>query len=168
MGGKGSGGHNVKSTDLKILEGNRGHRKLPETSEGTTQQNQSVKIPTCPGWLNAEAKSEWRRVCQKLADMGILQTTDRSMLAGYCSAYSRWRTAEEVLNEDGLTQSARHGREARPEVKIARESLQQMRSLAVELGLTPKARTSVIPRGTAKDAGPQDPLDKALGTKRMN
>lgn len=174
MGGRGSGGSNRKSDAIKVLEGNRGHRKMQASAETATQQKQSIKLPTCPGWLNSEAKREWRRVCSKLAEKGILDTVDRSILAGYCSAYARWRLAEEFLNDkrtpidSGLTQLARHGMAPRPEVKIARESLQQMRALAAELGLTPKARNSVGSHEGKTNDLPQDPLDKALGTQRMN
>lgn len=167
MGGRGSGGHNRKSAELKALEGNRGHRTIDE-GEGDSQQNQTSQLPTCPGWLSPEAKREWRRVCSTLSEKGRLDKVDRSILSGYCSAYARWRKAEEDLNENGLTQEARHGRVARPEVKIAKESLQQMRALAAELGLTPKSSLAFGSHGGTKDKTPQDPLDKALKTKRMN
>lgn len=166
MGGRGSGGHNRKPETLKALEGNRGRRdptKQPE--ESPPKPKESTQLPTCPGWLNPEAKREWHRVCSELSKKGILVKVDRSILSGYCSAYARWRKAEEDLNKNGLTQDARHGRVARPEVKIARESLQQMRTLASELGLTPKSRTAVTPHDVPKSKSKEDPLEDLLNWK---
>ena len=159
MGGVGSGGHNKKSAVVRELEGNPGHRPIFDDSHEFTG------APTCPSWLSPEAKREWRRIVRELKN---LNRNNRSTLAGYCSAYARWRKAEEVLNKQGLVQEARHGSAPRPEVKIAKDSLTQMKAFAVELGLTPK---SVI-KNLNDDKKPEDddPLNKALGTRkqRMN
>ena len=60
-------GRKPKSTALKKLEGNPGKRKLnmkePVPAKG---------MPDCPKWLLPEAKEEWKRLCQKLSDMGVL------------------------------------------------------------------------------------------------
>jgi P27 family predicted phage terminase small subunit len=125
-----------------------------------------AKKPTCPRWLDEEAKKEWRRVCPELARAGTLALVDRGILAGYCSAYSRWRKAEEAISNGDLTELARHGTRARPEVAIARDALTQMRAMAAELGLTPKSRGSV--KGQDKPGKPRDALDEALGTGRNN
>ena len=157
MGGPGSGGHNRKTVAVKEIEGNPGKRPLVRL-----EPESGGALPTCPGWLDPEAKREWRRVCREL---GNLTKKDRAVLAGYCSAYARWRKAEESLNEEGLTQEARHGDAPRPEVKIAVDALTQMKAFAVELGLTPRSRVGKTP---GKPKTPKDPLDEALGTRRMN
>ncbi len=160
MGGRGSGGHNKKSAQVRELEGNPGHRPI---------QPEAVKLPTarpaCPRWLDKEAKAEWRRVCPELVRAGTIALVDRGILAAYCSAFSLFRHCQEVLNEKGLTQEARHGTAPRPEVKMAREARQQIRALAAELGLSPKSRGA---KSLAPSRKARDKLDEALNTGRLN
>jgi len=158
MGGTGSGGHNKKSVATKLLEGNPGKRKIPKVEVVTS----STGAPTCPTWLAPEAKREWRRTLKELPN---LTKKDRSILAGYCSAYARWRQAEEELNKNGLVQLARHGVASRPEVKIAEAALMEMKAFAIELGLTPK---SVAGKSAGGEQEPEDPLNIALGTRGLN
>jgi len=157
MGGTGSGGHNKKTAAVRELEGNPGHRPIVDDSQEPTG------IPTCPSWLSREAKREWNRVIRELKN---LNKNNRSTLAGYCSAYARWRAAEEVLNKEGLTMEARHGVRARPEVKIAQDALTQMKAFAIELGITPKSHINIP--GPTKKPEDEDPLNKALKTRRLN
>jgi len=159
MGGLGSGGHNKKPTKQKSLEGNPGKRSLA-SSENLSLPN--PEPPKCPAWLDREAKREWRRVLPDLIQRGNLAKTDRNILAGYCSAYSRWRRAEKAL-QDTLTQEARHGESARPEVHIAKDALTQMTALAKELGLTPLSRARMS--GNSRDDEPKDAIDKYLNTR---
>ena len=156
MGGPGSGGHNRKTLEQKILEGNPGKRPLQKTEDIS-----SGELPLCPDWLSPEAKLEWARICEVLPN---LTQKDRGALEGLCSAYDRWFRAEKKLRKS-LTQNARHGRAPRPEVKIAHDSLNQYKAFLIELGLTPKSRIGQTP---SKPKTPKDPLDAALGTRRMN
>lgn len=108
----------------------------------------------------------WRQVCSELSRLGTLKLVDRGVLAAYCSAWATFRAAEEKLNDGrGLTQQSRHGEAPRPEIKIAREAKQQIRALGVELGLTPKSRGYQSGEGAAKQKEPEDPIEKALGTR---
>lgn len=157
MGGPGSGGRNRKNADIKELEGNPGKRSYNKV----TSQDSPEGLPTCPGWLSPEAKREWRRICREVK---TLTKKSRGILAAYCSAYARWRKAEEELIKNGLTCPARHGEKARPEVKIAADALAQMKGFAIELGLTPKSRVTVV----EKPNEPQDPLEEILDKNRQN
>lgn len=164
MGGVGSGGHNKKSDAVKELEGNPGKRRSNKKSTKSPTQTTATKSsrPTCPKWLDTEARKEWRRVCPLLMERETLTKSDSSILAGYCAAYARWRKAEESL-KGGLTQEARHGTSPRPEVAIARDALTQMRALAAELGLTPNSRSRILP--TPKNPVDDDPLNQKLNTR---
>lgn len=164
MGGRGSGGHNRKTAEQKKLEGNPGKRQLDKNESKPAP----AIPPTCPTWLDKEAKREWRRVIPEMIKAGTITREARSILAAYCSACSEFRQAQEVLNEKGLTQLARHGEAPRPEVKIAREARAQMRALAAELGLTPKSRGYQTGEGAGGKSEPEDPIDKALHTKSRN
>ena len=89
-------GRKPKPTALKELEGNPGKRKLnkkePMPGKG---------MPDCPKWLLPEAKEEWKRLCQKLSEMGVLTEVDMAAFAAYCQSYARWKEAQEHIDSEG-------------------------------------------------------------------
>jgi len=132
----GTPGRKPKPKHLKVLEGNPGKRPL-----NTKEPKPRPVAPRCPRWLTAEAKREWRRVAPELERLGLLTQIDRLALAGYCQAYARWRQAEEVLEQKGLTFTTPNGYiQQRPEVAIAQRNLQAVRAFCGEFGLTPSSR----------------------------
>ena len=153
MGGPGSGGHNRKPDSVKLLEGNPGKRPFNVEPELPIKQ----KSPSCPKWIDGDARTEWRRVCRQVKTIG---EKDKVMLEGYCTAYATYREAQKILDQKGLTQPARHGRAPRPEVKIAHDAKNQMRAFAIELGLTPRSKVS---KDQATPKIPKSKFDQALG-----
>ncbi len=137
-----------KPTQLKRLAGNPGKRRLNEREP----QPQAGRV-TCPRWLPLEAKREWRRVAPELRRLGLLTCVDRLALAGYCMAYARWRQANDVLTDEGLTFVTPSGYvQQRPEVAIANKSLAEMKAFAQEFGMTPASRTRIsMPEPEAPD-----------------
>ncbi len=81
-------GRKPKPTAIKILEGNPGKRQLNEH-----EPQPMKKAPSCPKWLEPEAKREWRRLAKTLEAMGVLTEADMAAFAGYCQAYARWKEA---------------------------------------------------------------------------
>ncbi len=79
-------GRKPKPTALKKLEGNPGKRKL-NTKEPVPEKG----MPDCPKWLLPEAREEWKRLCQKLSEMGVLTEIDMAAFAAYCQSYARWK-----------------------------------------------------------------------------
>jgi P27 family predicted phage terminase small subunit len=129
-------GRKPKPTALKLLEGNPGNRPIPDVPEPRRI------APKCPSWLSKEAKREWKRIAPELERLGLLTQIDATALAAYCTAYARWREAEEIIAKEGMTyENERLGRIAqRPEVAIARQMMAQVRAFCTEFGLTPSAR----------------------------
>ncbi len=76
-------GRKPKPTALKKLEGNPGKRKL-----NTKEPVPGKGMPDCPKWLLPEAKEEWKRLCQKLSEMGVLTEVDMAAFAAYCQRYT--------------------------------------------------------------------------------
>jgi P27 family predicted phage terminase small subunit len=100
--------------------------------------------PTCPSWLAAEAKREWRRILPELEAMGLLAKADRATIAGYCSAWSRLVEAEKLIAEHGvLVEGYRGSLVKNPACQLARDAAAQVAAAARELGLTPRARESL-------------------------
>jgi phage terminase small subunit len=82
----------------------------------------SSKAPTCPSWLPASAKAEYRRVVKALAEYGILTPLDRGIMAQYAVLHAHMVDSPETFN------AALHG---------------QYRLIQVELGFTPSSRSKL-------------------------
>jgi P27 family predicted phage terminase small subunit len=127
-------------TTLKVLSGNPGRRPLNDR-EPTPMPGG----PECPDWPDDEAKAEWQRICAELQGMGILSTADRAALAMYCTAWSRWKMAEEQVRKFGpIVKSPEKGFPMKPPyLTIADQAMETMRKLMVEFGLTPSSRSRI-------------------------
>ncbi len=110
--------------------------------------------PSCPKWLDAEAKAAWKHVVPLLVGMGVLTKIDGNALARYCRLWSRWRRAEAFLEEKGEMYTLRDDDgnvkcfQQWPQVAIANRLAQQLTRLEGEFGMTPsaRARLQVAPR----------------------
>jgi P27 family predicted phage terminase small subunit len=95
--------------------------------------------------LDDEAKAEWFRISKVLKNMGLLTLADRSALAAYCVAYSRWVETERMVKKFGMVvKSPEKGFPMKsPWLSIAEQSLETMRKFMVEFGLTPSSRSRI-------------------------
>ena len=149
-------GRKPTPTTLKVLAGNPGKRPLNEREPAAPQG-----VPEKPSWLDDEAKAEWDRVTADLAAMGLLSQADRPALAAYCTAWSRWVEAEAQVKKYGtVVKSPDKGFPMKsPYLSIADQSLETMRKLMVEFGLTPSSRSRIrVPAGGDE----ADELDRFL------
>jgi len=145
----GSRGRVATPTKLLKLRGSRwatrGRKNEPKSVPGR---------PSCPTWMDAEAKAEWRRVIKSLETMGILAVTDRAVLAGMCVEWSLYvKLVREVAGLDVME-----------DVKLFRQ-LSSIRNAAflnysracAQFGLTPSSRSRVN-AGDKKKESPGDSL----------
>lgn len=150
-------GRKPKPTHLKLVTGNPGKRKL-----NANEPKLDASLPMPPTHLSDEAKVEWGRVSEDLCACGILTKVDRAVLAAYCQAYGRWVIAERVLAEMGKRDELTGGLMIRtlngnaiqnPIVGSANKAMADMVRYAVELGMTPSARSrvSATPRDDQKN-----------------
>lgn len=101
--------------------------------------------PYCPGWLDEDARKEWRRIAGPLHEAGLLKWVDQAALAGYCQAYARWKAAEETVAKSGLLIKTTKGNVIQnPAVGIANTALRDMLRIAKEFGMTPSARARIV------------------------
>jgi P27 family predicted phage terminase small subunit len=136
-----------KPTNLKLIEG--------VSRKDRINQNEPKPMPVdinsdCPDWLLDDAKEEWKRLAPELKSLGILTRADIVAFAGYCQAYAKWKAAEQFLKKHGTTYKIpKRDKDGKvisiymapfPEVAIAKASLEQIRMLAAEFGLTPSSR----------------------------
>ena len=150
-------GRKPKPTALKVLEGNPGGRPL-----NPNEPSPGKKAPRCPGWLEDEAKKEWKRMGKILEQMGLLTEMDMAAFAGYCQAYARWKEAEEFITQHGTIVKTPSGYwQQVPQVSIAQTYLKIMNRFAEQFGLTPSSRSRIIAEDTT--SGPADEMEALLG-----
>jgi len=132
-------GRKAKPTAIKELEGNPGKRELNRNEPKPTK-----KAPSCPKWLEDEAKKEWRRLSKQMEQLGVLTELDMAAFAGYCQAYARWKEAEEFISKHGAIVKTPSGSwQQVPQVAIAQKYLSIMKSYCQEFGLSPSSRSGI-------------------------
>lgn len=133
-------GRKPKPTAVRQLDGNPGKRPLNDA-----EPVPPPGLPTCPEFLEQEAREEWDRIVAILQEMDLLTTADRSALAAYCVAYGRWVRAEQQVRKFGeIVKSPDKGWPMQsPYLSISNQALETMRKLMTEFGLTPSSRSRI-------------------------
>lgn len=150
-------GRKPTPTAIKELEGNPGKRKLNDR-----EPKPEKKAPSCPKWLEPEAKREWRRLSKKMELMGVLTEVDMAAFAGYCQAYARWKEAEEFITQHGTIVRTPSGYwQQVPQVSIAQTYLKVMNRFAEQFGLTPASRSRIVADIANRDN--EDEMEALLG-----
>lgn len=98
--------------------------------------------PTMPAHLDQVAQAEWRRVVREMDAMGTLSSADASTIASHAVSYSHAVAAEKELQRNGLVAVLPSGAvRPSPWLKIFENATAALRQYAIELGLSPSART---------------------------
>ncbi len=142
-------GRKPKPTALKKLSGNPGGRKLNE-NEPQFSQLTDVEPPT---WLSDLALTMWQTVMPELLSNNVLTVPDLHNVEAFCTAYARWRQAEDEVRKVGITIETVI---KNPAVTVINESLSQMMKFGSLLGLDPSSRQRLS--GAAKDNTPNNPF----------
>jgi P27 family predicted phage terminase small subunit len=100
-----------------------------------------------------------------LDSAGLVSSIDRAALTGYCIAWSRWICAEDKLREVGLLVEGARGPAMNPYLRIANESMAQVRAFLVEFGMSPSSRARVATSRTSHPT-PADGIRDFLNAKR--
>lgn len=139
--------------NLRLLNGNAGHRPLASLLDGTVRP--AVEIPECPAHLEKDAAAEWARITPHLAALGLISQVDRAALAAYCYAWGEWVWATQrirTLNETDPT--GERGRimntgTGYKQIGVlqqqANRALEMMAKYLAEFGLSPASRSRVTP-----------------------
>jgi P27 family predicted phage terminase small subunit len=129
-------GRKPKHPKLKVLEGNRGKRKVqpaPEPGAGP---------PDPPEWLTEDAIAEWQRIVPLLETSGILTRVDLALLVSYCEAWSDYRECRRQLAEQGKTHIDDKGVERRsPWCILEKQAREAFLKAAEQLGCSPVSRS---------------------------
>lgn len=130
-------------------------RGSQRAAKRTKEPQPKVEGATCPEWLSAEAKTEWRRIVPELRRLGLLTLVDRTALAAYCQAHAELRLATETVDKEGRVieepivdkegDVVGHKLKPHPAVKMQRDAMQRIKQFIAEFGLSPSARARVTP-----------------------
>jgi P27 family predicted phage terminase small subunit len=117
------------------------------------------QAPSCPSCLGEEARKEWRRLARELAELGLLTSIDRGLLAAYCQAHALWVEAVSSIQRYGTMVKSPNGYPMQsPYVAVANKQVDIMVRIAAEFGMTPSSRTRI----RVGDRTPQDPFETFL------
>lgn len=161
MGGRGSGGKNKTPTEIKLAQGNPGHREILE-HEATPEAGD----PEMPEYLNEEERAAWVRVVGVIRKNSVMTKVDGIAIAALCSSLVlfEWMNARvqaadsrvlALADPDGLDDFAKM-------VRIRGSALKELRSSWQEFGLSPSSRTGLP---TAKGETKASAIEKILRSK---
>jgi P27 family predicted phage terminase small subunit len=139
---------------LKIVAGNPGKRALPEQPK--VKKGNKELVP--PDWLDDVGKEHWRWIVRELLDADIFSSIDKTSLAMYCDAYSRYQTANEKVKAHGMVLMNPKTKipYISPFWKVANEAALLIHRYVVEFGMTPASRSKVSPIAKPKETGFDD------------
>lgn len=149
----GARGPNSKPTELKVLEGNRGHRPLDLSSIFRPE----VGFPDVPKFLEREARKAWARITPELMRYNLIATVDRDALAMLCRTIGRVEVLErsmtakmKILNDagkdvaDAFLDSTPNGLKIQSALyQVLNKEMEKLHSLLKTFGLRPDARAGV-------------------------
>ena len=143
-------GRRPKPSSIRDLEGNPGHR-APNKNEPKPPVLTKISPPD---WLPEKAQEFCHEVAPLLVGMRVLTDADVPAFLLLCDAYAEWRAARAVIDEHGATYESISKMgfmiRARPEVAIAAEAWRRVKSMLVEFGMTPAARSRIVAAGKEK------------------
>ena len=125
------------------------------------------KVTIVPDHLNELAKVYYQYLVSELEISGLLSNLDIPVLEQTADSLSKIRECDENLNDEGLviTRIDRYGHEntiENPYVKIKMAYLNQFRSLANQLGLSPSSRAALASKKIEAKEEAEDPLLQIL------
>lgn len=168
-------GPRPKPSNLILLEGGKPSHKAVRLDQ---EAKPDLRIPDMPPAILADrdAAAEWKRAGGQLYRLGLITEIDQAVFAAYCFAYSRYMSAERAVQMEAKRDQNRRGRGRlgasgllirtksgniiqNPAVGIANQAAKAMLRYAIELGLTPSARTRIKPEKTRTRAPETDDFD---------
>ena len=141
------GGRPKKPTQVHILAGNPSKIADLDRRAAAEPKPLAVSAPKPPTYLPKAAKRCWKENAALLSRCRLLTEADLGALEGYCMAYALYRQAVDELDGKSLVYRPQAGTQPdseyldeRPQSRIIRAYMKEMRDWAREFGMTPAAR----------------------------
>lgn len=154
----GSSGRPRKPTNIRLVEGNRGHRPLPKK-----EPKPQLGIPQKPKYIADDelASDEWDRIVINTTrkNARVLTVQDGHFLELAATAYSDFRQAREVLQREGTTYETVNAQggamvRKRPEVEVASDAWRRWKEALLHFGLSAATRGKVEKLDEEEDQDP--------------
>lgn len=151
---------------IKLLDNMDKHLTNEEKAQRKDLQQALFEYPKlnakAPDWLSGRALTEWNRIVPLLRKETPISELDRSLLATYCRLYAAIQTCNDDIKKHGLVITTDNvTRKKNPYVDIMSQSIKDMKSIAVELGMTIQARAKMELKKSKSDQ-PQDKFEAML------
>jgi P27 family predicted phage terminase small subunit len=145
-------GRKPKPSYLKIVDGNRGKRRINSLEP-------KLRIPeqlTCPVRLDADGLKFWKHFATLLRDLRVLSEADLHSLAAGAQWWSVYQRAMRSLAKKLTIESEANGEVARPGVAIARQAFSAAWTIMASFGLNPgdRGRLHTITPGDDETSDP--------------
>ena len=123
------------------------------------QQNDGHLPPKPPHYLGTLASACWRKIVPFLESTGRVERIDVGLVEQYCANYEVYRNAYQDIQENGIqakifsslqdSTGAVIGKDfvgfrKNPAVATMKDALNQLNSVGVQLGLSPKGRQELM------------------------
>ncbi len=145
-----------KPTPTKVLE-MRGSWKARTRPD---EPQVAALSPTCPPWVEGEAKKIWTLLLRALKPTGMLTRADQFALGRYCVYMAQWLAVTAFLRDHGETYlSEKHGWSIPllyPQARLSLQLADRLLHLEHQFGLTPLARAAIgiaLAKGSVRDNG---------------
>ena len=123
------------------------------------QQNNGHLLATPPHYLGTLASACWRKILPFLEATGRVERIDIGLVEQYCANYEIYRNAYQDIQENGIQAKIFSslqdysgkvigkdftGFRKNPAVATMKDALNQLNSVGVQLGLSPKGRQELM------------------------
>jgi P27 family predicted phage terminase small subunit len=144
-----------KPVELKVLEGNPGKRRLPNSPKFAPLTEHA------PDELPPLGQALWRRLTKELGHTNVVQRTDRELLLAACDCWALYQTNMALVRKYGALQTARNNNSERgalivnPAWRVARDALREFNAIAAKFGLSPADRSRLTMSEVPDDEDPR-------------
>ena len=163
MAGNQNSGRKAVPGTVHLLRGNPSKKSVADLA--TKPLTPSAKAPTCPEFLSADAKVEWRRIAADLLILGVLTKIDRAELSAYCQAWADWKYARKKITElrdEGFVEATPSGyKQMSAWMQASNRAEDRMRAAGASFGMNPSARTRLQVREPQGELFPNVEKEKA-------
>ena len=92
-------GRNKKPIELSKKNLTKEEKETRKKAEENIKRDvKGLKTP--PKFLTDIGKKIWKKIVPELIEIGLADILDKSMLEGYCEAYSKWMDITQYINEN--------------------------------------------------------------------
>ncbi len=154
-------GRKPTPTALKKM---RGTDQPVRTNKEEPESNAVSKMPPPPKWFSKLAKKIYKSKSKELINQGVMSTLDIDMFVLYCNEYATYvETSEEISKIPYNSQLSESSVEVYRRIRQQnQQAWERAKSIAIEFGFTPSARSRVSPAGNQEKLSEFEKLMKGM------